>query len=87
MNGKLKFEGEYLFNEKFKGKLYDYNGNILYKLNNNEIIEEVNDTITIYFVNNILTKINNNEIIKGKKYDFNVRLLFDGEFKNKNGKE
>ena len=48
-NGKLKFEGEYLFEDKIKGKVYDYYGNVVFKLNNNNgIIEEKNDILRIY---------------------------------------
>ena len=30
--GKLKYEGDYLFNNKYNGKGYDENGNIIYEL-------------------------------------------------------
>ncbi len=33
-NGKLKYEGEYLNRHKWNGKLYDYNNNIEYKIEN-----------------------------------------------------
>ena len=33
-NGKLEYEGEYLYNRKFNGKGYDSNGNEIYVLNN-----------------------------------------------------
>jgi len=33
-NGKIKYEGEYLFDKKWNGKLYDNKGNIIYELKN-----------------------------------------------------
>ena len=32
MNGKLEYEGEYLYNKKWNEKGYDENGNIIYEL-------------------------------------------------------
>ena len=34
VNGKLEFEGEYLFDKKWNGKGYDVHGNIIYELIN-----------------------------------------------------
>ena len=42
INGKLKFQGEYLFNKKYIGKFYDIDGNIKFELNNKN-----NNKITI----------------------------------------
>ena len=39
-NGKILFEGEYLNNRRINGTKHDKNGNIIYKLKNNEIIKE-----------------------------------------------
>ena len=36
LNGKLEFEGDYLFDKKFNGKGYDENGNIKYELINGD---------------------------------------------------
>ena len=33
-NGKIKFEGEYLYDKIWNGKGYDINGNLLFKLKN-----------------------------------------------------
>ena len=56
-NSKLKFEGEYLFNKKLKGKIYDFDGNIVLELNNgNAKIEENNEFIKIYLMKIIMKK-------------------------------
>ena len=34
INKKLYYEGEYLFNKKWNGKIYDKNGNIIYEVQN-----------------------------------------------------
>ena len=34
INGKLKYEGNYLYNEKWNGKGYDKDGNLIYELIN-----------------------------------------------------
>ena len=40
-DGTLSFEGKYLDNERWKGILYDFNGNIIYELNKeNNIVKE-----------------------------------------------
>ena len=81
-NGKIKYEGDYLFNKKWKGKIYDYNGNIIYeyyKGKGNNIIKEDDYKIIIFYCNN-LDKEKYNSIIIGKEYDFNGRLLFEGEY-------
>ena len=55
---KLKFEGEYLFKEKIKGKLFDCYGNVIFELNdNNGIIKESNNNTRIYIGDNINKKI------------------------------
>ena len=54
-NCKLKFEGEYLFQEKWDGKFYDHNGNILFQLNNgNAIIEENYYKLKIFISENLI---------------------------------
>ena len=82
-NGKLKFEGEYLFKEKYNGKLYDYNGNIIFELiNGNAKIEDNLDIMKIFIGENI----NEEKLkgyVKGKEYDNKGRLLFEGEYFNK----
>ena len=58
-NCKLYFEGEYLFAKKWNGKIYDYNGNVLFELNNgNGIIEDkYNNRITIFIGQSLDNKI------------------------------
>ena len=64
-------------------KFYVYNENILYELNNgNAIIGENIDTIKIFIGENLNENILK-ENLKGKEYDYNGRLLFEGEFLKK----
>ena len=85
-NGKLKYEGEYLFNNKWNGKFYDYDGNIIIEYNNgkgNGTIE-INDKKMTLFKDKVLEEEKIcDEISKGKEYDIDGRLLFVGEFLNK----
>ena len=81
-NGKLLFEGDYLFTKKWNGKIYDCNGNVLFELNKgNGIIEneEYDEKIRIFFGENLDKKIRS-ENVKGKEFDYNGRLLFEGEY-------
>ena len=88
INGKLKYEGEYLFNDKWNGKFYDYDGNIIFEYNNgkgNGTLEIIDDKI-IVFKSEILEEEKEkicNEIAKGKEYDIDGRLIFEGEFLKK----
>jgi len=55
-NGKLFFEGEYLFANRWNGKIYDYNGNVQFELNKgNGIIkvDKINEKITIFIGENL----------------------------------
>ena len=82
-NGKLKYEGEYLYKDKLNGKFYDYDGNVAFKLyNNNGIIEDNIEGLKIFIGENIKEKILN-EKVYGKEYNINGRLLFEGEYLNK----
>ena len=49
----MKFEGEYLFDKKYYGKLYDINGNIIIEINdkydNNVNIDDKDNKTFIYF--------------------------------------
>ena len=88
-NGKLKFEGEYLDNKRWKGNIYNYNGfNTLYQLNNekNNIVKEYNCDGKLIFEGEYLNGLRNG---KGKEYSsFNGKLIFEGEYLNgeRNGK-
>ena len=83
-DGKIKFEGEYLYNFLFKGKLYinetlEYEGEFLFNRKYNGKWYDKNGNIIYELING-----------KGKvkKYDFVGKLLFVGEYFNgkKHGK-
>ena len=84
--GDLIFEGQYRHNRRYKGKVYDGNGNIIYELNkeNNIVKEYWCDKLT--FEGEYLNGLRNG---KGKEYDlFEAKLKFEGEYINgkRNGK-
>ena len=85
--GKLLYEGEYLFDKKYNGKGYDKNGNIIYELINGKgSYKELYDNGKIK-----LEILYSKELSKGegKEYDENGSLIFEGEyfnFKKWNGK-
>ena len=82
-NGKLKFEGEYLFTERWIGNIYDINGNIVFELNNNKgKVEDIYGKLKIFIGENLDEK-KLNEKVKGKEYDDKGRLIFEGEYLNK----
>ena len=82
-NGKLKYEGEYLFKDKLNGKLYDYDGNVIFEYNNGKGngTLEIDDKKIALFRSEVLEEEKiSNEIAKGKEYDIDGRLLFEGKF-------
>ena len=80
-NNKLKFEGEYLFDKEISGKIYDFDGNIIFELNNNNgMFYNRDDGIRIYIGQNLKEKIKN-EKINGMEYDSQGRFLFKGKYK------
>ena len=82
-NGKLKFEGEYIFDQKLCGKGYDLKGNILYELEKGKgFINDNEKNKIIVFSGENLTEKKLEGIIKGKEYDYNGNLLFEGEYSN-----
>ena len=83
MDGKLRFEGEYLNDKEWNGIRYDRNGNILYKLNNNinGNGKEYYDIGKLKFEGEYLNGKRNG---KGKEYDLDGQLEFDGEYLNGN---
>ena len=82
-NGKIKFEGEYLFSKKWNGKIYDIFGNVIFEINNgNCLVEDEYDIIKIFMGKN-LDENNCRENVKGKEYNYNGQLLFEGEFLRK----
>ena len=87
IKGKLEYEGEYLFYNKWNGKGYDENGNIKYELING------NGKVTEYFFDYGILMFEG-EYLNGKKngqtkeYDIDGNLLFEGDYLNgkRNGK-
>ena len=75
IDGKLKFEGEYLNNKEWIGKGFDINGNIIYKLNNN-----IDGKGKEYYSNSKLEfegeYLNGKRNGKGKEYYSNGSKLF-----------
>ena len=81
---KLKFEGEYLFKEKIKGKLFDCDGKIIFELNNNNgIIKENSETIRVYIGDNLNEEMIKEGKVKGKEINLNGQIIFEGEYFNK----
>ena len=81
INGKLEYEGEYLYDRKWNGKGYDEERNIIYELING------NGKVKIYGCNNgkLIFEgeyLNGKTNGKGKEYDFKGNLKFEGEFLN-----
>ena len=82
MNGKLDYEGEYLFNKKWNGKVYDEKGKIIYELIEGEgKIKEYNiNNGKLIFDGEYLNGIKNG---KGKEYNrHNDQLIFEVEYLN-----
>ena len=87
--GKLLFEGEYLNGKRIKGKYYDKNENMIYKLNNsNGFGREYYSSGKILFEGEYLNGRRNG---KGKEYFEDGKLKFEGDYlkgeKNGKGKE
>ena len=67
-NGKLMFEGEYSFDNKYNGKGYDVNGNIIYELKNGSgKVKEYGYSGILEFEGEYLNGKKNG---KGKEYDW-----------------
>ena len=82
----MEYEGEYLYNNKYNGKGYDENGNIIYELiNGNGKVEEYNYRGILIFKGEYLNGKRN-----GKGIEFNNlgKIQFEGEYLNgeRNGK-
>ena len=77
INGKIKFEGIYLFGIKYKGKGYDTKGQIIYELEDGKgYIKEINiDDDHILFEGEY-------PIGKGKEYFYNGKIKFKGDYIN-----
>ena len=89
MNEKLKYEGNYLYGDKWNGKGCDFNGNLIYQLiKGNGKIYEYNNDGELIFEGEYLNGERNG---KGKEYYYDGELIFEGEYlngeRNGNGKE
>ena len=73
----MEYEGDYLFYNKYNGKGYDENGNIIYELKNGTgKVKEYNDDNLIF----------EGEYLNGKKWKGKVYDLLNNEvFELKNG--
>ena len=88
INGKLEYEGEYLYDKKWNGKGYDENGSIIYELRNgNGKVKEYQNNKKLIFEGEYSNGKRNG---KGKEYIsfHNMNLRFEGEYLNgkRNGK-
>ena len=98
---KMGFEGEYFNDKEWNGKRYDQEGNIMYELKNGKGIKKFYfsgfDFTSEYNENPTLERLillseweylNGERNGKGKEYDFNGVLDFEGEYLNdkRNGK-
>ena len=89
VNGRLEFEGEFLYNKKHNGEGFDENGKKIYKLKNGTgNIREYDDEGYLEYEGQYSNGKRNG---KGKEYDNNGKFLFEGEYlngkRNGNGKE
>ena len=76
----MEFEGEFLYDNKFNGKGYDQDGNIIYELiNGNGKVKEYWVIGDILFEGEYLNGKKNG---KGKECYFRNILLYEGEFLN-----
>ena len=81
IDGILSYEGDYLYGVKWNGKGYDKNGNIIYELNNgNGYTKEYHRFSDILRYEGQFKYGEANG--KGKEYDFDGKLIFEGEFLN-----
>ena len=82
INGKLEFEGEYLFNKKFNGRGYDENGNVIYKLINGKgNVRLYNYEGYLIYEGEYFYGLKNG---KGKEYSkkLGINLVYEGEYLN-----
>ena len=76
----MEYEGEYLYNNKYNGKGYDENGNIIYEIiNGNGTVKEYWDHGKLLFEGEYL---NGKRHRKGKQYDYHGKLLFEDGYLN-----
>jgi len=79
VNGKLEYEGEYLYDRKWNGKGYDENGMIIYELiNGNGKVKEYDYNGELIYEGEYLNGKRNG---KGKEY-YNGKIKYEGEYFN-----
>ena len=84
INGKLEFKGKYEYHNKWDGKGYDENGNIIYELiNGNGKVKEYNWKGDLVFEGEYLNGKRNG---KGKEY-VKGKLIYEGEYLDGTRKE
>ena len=79
LNGKLEYEGEYLYNEKWNGKGYDENSNKIYELINGK------GNVKVYMFGQLIFEgeyLDGKRKGKGKEYNFEGKIEFEGEYLN-----
>ena len=77
--GKLEFEGDYFFYQKWNGKGYDENGNVIYELKNGTGKVREYNGIHLVFEGEYLNGEKNG---KGKTYYEDGKIFFEGEYLN-----
>ena len=78
LDGKLEYDGEYLYNKKWNGKEYDKNGKIINVLKNgNGKVKEYNYEGKLMFEGEYLNEKRWNG--KGKECNYHGELVFEGE--------
>ena len=79
-NGKIKFDGEYFYGIKWKGKGYDIMNNNIYELKKGKgFIKEYDFNGNLKYEGNYLNGRRNGI---GKEYDDNGKLKFEGNYHN-----
>ena len=77
-NGKIKFDGEYILDNRWNGIMYDYNGNMIFKMKNGEGNgKEYNFKGNLIYEGEYLNLKKNG---KGKEYYKNGKIKFEGEY-------
>ena len=72
----MEFEGEYLFDYKYKGRGYDKNGNVIYELTNgNGKLKEYDTEGNLLFEGEYLNCLKNGLV---KEYNSERKLIFEG---------
>ena len=75
----IKFEGEYINGIKWNGKGYDNHGHLVYELKNGKGYVKEYKFFKLIFEGEYIDGIRNG---KGKEYNFEGDLIFEGEYRN-----